>query len=164
MAKCFHHATITVFLKPEETLDFLDALLPLSVKTFLEQQFVYNHNQERTKVHILSKQQAQLSIQEAEGFDGGLTVAKFTFKKITHTNKLFKTIYDNLPREEQTQLKTTAHELTDLQGKFTLRINKQELKKKKFLLAKGEAVQCAFTLAAYPKNETTITKCVEGLF
>lgn len=159
MTKRFHHVTISVFLKENENLDFLE--LPVSTETFFEQQFRYDENHERTKIFEVPKQQCKLSLQDAGGFDHDLRVINLTFNKITHTNQLFTTVFDSLSAEDKEELRNSALERTDSHGRFSIRLDKKALEQGTYVLGKG--VQYSFLLAAYPKNEKTIKDSLQNL-
>ena len=162
MKKRFHHVTISVFLQPEETLDFLDPLLPVPTRSFPKEQFSYDPDHERTKIY--ERAQARLSVQEAEGFDNRITIVTFTFNKITHTNKIFSRIYTNLSAEDKKKFKEDALSSTDKHGRFTIKLEKRAFEKgNNVLTTRGSCIHCSFLLAAYPKNEKTIKENIRKL-
>ena len=162
LVKQFHHVTISVFLESGEQADFLDYLLPIPLARFYEQQFTHDPDHERTKIYRLPK--AMLRVQEAEGFTDQLIIFTFRYDRERDTNELFEKVWLGIGAEARAALRSEAMLHVDETGTFYLRIEKEALKQKKFVLTTGGAcVRLAFLIAAFPKNMKTIKSALRDL-
>ena len=160
MNKRFHWVSIQVFLRGEQPR-FLNKVLPISYDSFLEEQFFYD-DEHKAKVYRL--RHAQLRVQEAEGFDEGISVYTFIFHKMRDTNKVFDTITSSLTKEEKSLLHESMFERVDEEGRLSIRLDEQALQENTIKLStSGRSIQCYFLLAAYPKNVHTIRAATKNL-
>lgn len=165
--KLFHHVSINFFEKGiiDDTLKLLDDILPFPACRFLEEgKLLYERDKENTIKRNLAKEQADLTIQESEGFESTINVVTLFFKKITHTNHIFMKLKELLSEEDWKYLREERELHVDENGFFFIRLDLDELKKGEYVLTtKGNCMHFKFSLAAYPKKRETIMFMLEKI-
>jgi RNA binding exosome subunit len=164
--RLLHHVTISVFCKPydkkEDVLAGLDALSPLPTATLLEQD--PKHDPERPHTVHYRLPDVELTVQQTETDEGKMTIYTLFFRKISSTNHFLHQILDAMTQEERKAFRDEPGSLLDFEGKLSLRLDKELLKKGRLSLTDdGTCYQVKAAIAAYPKTEEQVLRVLDQI-
>ncbi len=145
--KLIHHIIVSIFEKKPENLDIIyDTLHDLLPVDF-------------------DKEKIDLSYEEAEGLTGDkIYIIKLKTTRNRHNNMLLSNIFDKLSLEDKKLIMDQRASRLNDEGYFFLRLDKDHLFKKKFVLTEsGNCFHFKIKLAAYPANQEQFMKTLEEL-
>lgn len=145
--KLVHHILVTIFEKKIENLDTIyDTLYHLLPVDF-----------DREKI--------DLSHETTDGLTGDkIHIIKLKTTKNKHNNILLSNIFNNLTMEDRRLLVNQMESRLNNEGYFFLRLDKDDLMKKKFSLTdSGNCFHFKIKLAAYPATQEQFMNTLDRL-
>lgn len=162
--RLLHHVTVSVFCKPyeqkEDVLRGLDVASPIPTAVLLQQD--PKHDPERPRTTHYRMPDITLTVQVTETDDGPMTIYTLFFRKLSATSHFLRQVLGALTPQERAAFQQDPGGLLDYEGKLSVRLDKELLKKGRWSLTDdGNCYQVKAAVAAYPKTEERIIGTIE---